>query len=786
MSRVEKTESGVDREQLTELLTVIQANSDGDLTARMAEDVEDDLLADIAATYNEMVDDWADRFESVDSFGEQVVTASKQVTTRVDRSQEAGKQVSRSIEEISKGVSQQNEHIQNVSEEMRSLSATIEEISSSANEVVAAADRAADSGESGREAATEAIDELNNLEEQTATTVANVEQLNDLMDEIIDIASFIDDIAEQTNMLALNANIEAARAGDAGEGFGVVAEEVKSLAEETQEATGEIESSIDRVREQAETAVEDIYDTRESVTESVETVEDALAALERIVDEVEGVQASIHEISDGTESQANSTQEVVNMVDEVSSISEETAAEAETVATAAQQQASSLTDIRTSTTTLVERAESLRELLDDVQVTEATRADSSATTVEFWHAMSGEKAILLEEFARQFEEETDRDVAIELTSKGSYQDTMVSAIDAAERGEGPAITQIYEIGTKQAMDSEAFAPVERHIPGDVLDTGDLLDPVLNYYRTDGVLYSMPFNSSNPILSFNADAFREAGLDPSNPPETYEGVREAAEEIVSAGAAEYGITFANYSWYVEQWFAEQDQPLVDNRNGRDGDATTASLDSDAGHAIFEWWNDLEEAGLYHNPGIEARGKAKEAFHDGRAAMLIGSTSSLAGVAEGADETGFEMGTAYFPVPDERTGVLVGGGSLWLGDGVSRAAREAAAAFIGWLANPKQQARWHRETGYFPVHEDAVTCLRRDGWFDENPHFRTAFEQFRDAERTVATSGARIGPFDTVRTMIAEAYEDVSEGTSVEDALARLNDKVERQLRAYHQR
>jgi len=774
-----------DDEQLRSFLAVIEANSEGDLTARMDEDLDDDLLAEIAAAYNEMMRDWADRFETVDSFGEQVVTASEQVTARVDSSQEAGAQVSRSIEEISEGVRTQNEHIQDISEEMRSLSATIEEISSSAAEVASSADRAAESGERGREAAREAIGELDALQDQTATTVENVERLDELMDEIIEVAAFIDDVAEQTNMLALNANIEAARAGEAGEGFAVVAEEVKSLAEETQDATDEIEASIGRVREQAETAVEDIHETRECVTDSVDTVDEALDALERIVAEIEEVQASIHEISDGTESQATSTQEVVDMVDEVSSISEATAAEAETVATAAQQQTSSLTDIRTSTTTLVERAESLREQLADLQ-TSRTAASSRATTVEFWHAMGGEKAMLLEEFARQFEAETDRDVAIDLTAKGSYQDTMLSAIDAAGRGEGPAIAQIYEIGTKQAMDSGAFVPVEAHIPADVLDVDDLLDPVLNYYRTDDTLYSMPFNSSNPILAINADAFRAAGLDPTDPPETYAAVHEAAEQIVSAGVAEYGITFANYSWYVEQWFAEQDQPLVDNRNGRDGDATTAYLDSDAGHAIFEWWNDLEERGLYYNPGIEARGKAKEAFHDGRAAMLVGSTSSLAGIAAGADEAGFEMGTGYFPVPDRRTGVLVGGGSLWLGEGVPRETREAAAAFVGWLANPAQQTRWHRETGYFPVHERAVTRLRREGWFEENPHFETAFDQLQATERTVATSGARIGPFDTVRTMIAEAYEDVSNGTPVDEALGQLTDKVERQLRSYRKR
>lgn len=103
--------------------------------------------------------------------------------------------------------------------------------------------------------------------------------------------------------------------------------------------------------------------------------------------------------------------------------------------------------------------------------------------------------------------------------------------------------------------------------------------------------------------------------------------------------------------------------------------------------------------------------------------------------------------------------------------------------GWLARPEQQARWHEETGYFPIHERAIDELAADGWFDGNPHFATASERLRETEDTVATRGARIGPFDTVRTMIEEGYEEMSDGQPVDEALDRLTDEVERELAAY---
>jgi len=142
-----------------------------------------------------------------------------------------------------------------------------------------------------------------------------------------------------------------------------------------------------------------------------------------------------------------------------------------------------------------------------------------------------------------------------------------------------------------------------------------------------------------------------------------------------------------------------------------------------------------------------------------------------------EAGFDVGTGYFPVPDSRAGVLVGGGSLWLAEDVPREQREAAAELIGWLANPDQQVRWHRETGYFPVCDGAADLLRSEGWFDENPHFATAFDQFQESSDTPATNGAQMGPFPEVRSIIEHGRDEMPVGEDISDALRALNDEVE---------
>ena len=80
---------------------------------------------------------------------------------------------------------------------------------------------------------------------------------------------------------------------------------------------------------------------------------------------------------------------------------------------------------------------------------------------------------------------------------------------------GPSLIQVYEIGSRFMIDSKAITPVQKYVDADKFDLSQLEENILNYYKFDGKLYSMPFNTSNPILYYNKDMFKAAGLDPEN-------------------------------------------------------------------------------------------------------------------------------------------------------------------------------------------------------------------------------------------------------------------------------
>jgi methyl-accepting chemotaxis protein len=360
---------------------VMRAAGDGDLTTRMDPQSENEAMTEIAEEFNEMIRELEKTTEQVKAFAADVASASEEVTASSEEVRSASEQVSSSIQEIADGATKQNENLQLTDQEMNTLSTTIQEIAATSNEVADIAERTAVTGRKGKQAATEAIQGMHDIEEESKGALEEMETLDEEMEQIDELLEFIRDVAEQTNMLALNANIEASRSssGDEdGEGFAVVAEEVKELSTETKEAAETIETRIERLKRQAGTAVDEVRETTSEVAEQTENVERAAKALEKVATYAEKTNTGVQEISAATEQQAASTQEVVAMVDEAATISEETTSEAETVASAAQQQTTALTEVSHSVSTLSEQANHLSSALDRFD----TDADAETQLVE--------------------------------------------------------------------------------------------------------------------------------------------------------------------------------------------------------------------------------------------------------------------------------------------------------------------------------------------------------------------------------------------------------------------
>ena len=382
-------------------------------------------------------------------------------------------------------------------------------------------------------------------------------------------------------------------------------------------------------------------------------------------------------------------------------------------------------------------------------------AQDAPVEISFWHAMSGSRGEVVQQLVDEFNA-ANPNIVVTAEFTGSYAETLTKALAAVRAGDPPHIVQVYEVGTRSMLDSGAIVPVAE-VSGGEFDPAQFVAPIVNYYSADGELKCMPFNSSTAMLYYNKDMFREAGLDPEKPPTTFQEVYDYSKQIIDAGVADGGISFGWPAWILEQLFATHDQLLANEAGGRVGLATEVYLNNEFAVNVLTEWQKWADEGVLIYGGREY--SANDPFIAGEFAMLAQSTSSLGGIEGNAP---FEVGTAFLPRLEGYEGVgnnVIGGGCLWTLAGHSEEENNAIWAFYSFLSETPQSVAWHKGTGYFPSTNEAVAALEDEGWFDENPNFRTAFDQILAGENTEAAQGVLLGDFVTIRDIVGAGIEEV---------------------------
>jgi sn-glycerol 3-phosphate transport system substrate-binding protein len=268
---------------------------------------------------------------------------------------------------------------------------------------------------------------------------------------------------------------------------------------------------------------------------------------------------------------------------------------------------------------------------------------------------------------------------------------------------------------------------------------------------------MPFNTSNPILYYNKDLFKAAGLDPAKPPKTFEELKAAADAITKTGKAT-GANFAIYGWFMEQLFANQGADYVNNGNGRTSLATQSQVNSEAGVKVLTWWKDLIDTKAANNLGRKTD-DSKKAFSAGQVGMILDSTAALKGLVDSASGK-FEVGTGFLPKASDAKdgGVIVGGASLWIMNNRPDDEQKSTWDFIKFLTSSKEQAYWHVNTGYFPITKKAYDEDVVKENLKKFPQFQTAIDQLHQTKLNTATQGAVMGVFPEARQIVEGAIEE----------------------------
>lgn len=393
--------------------------------------------------------------------------------------------------------------------------------------------------------------------------------------------------------------------------------------------------------------------------------------------------------------------------------------------------------------------------------TAAMGSAQAATQIDWWHAMSGQLGKTVNTITDRFNK-SQNNCKLNAIYKGNYEEAMTAGIAAFRAKQAPNLIQIFEAGAATIISSPgAVYPVADLLKenGIAFDKNDYISGVRNFYADgSGKMVGLPFNSSTPILYFNEEALKKAGVEA---PKTWEEFEVIAPKLLKAGYIP--LSQSHTPWiFTENFFSRHNLQFADKNNGYDGSATDLMVNNPNLIKHFEKAKEWKDKGWYGFYG-SGWGDNLKPFEQGKVAMWLGSSGSFGGIKEKAE---FKFGTTFLPYWDSITkgksyNTFIGGAALFPFSGKSTAENKCTAQFLKFMSSPDIQVFWHKSTGYVPITEAAYKKAKAEGYYKEEPAAETGILQL-SLPSGKWTRGYRLGFYVQIREVMKREYDKVFSG------------------------
>lgn len=230
--------------------------------------------------------------------------------------------------------------------------------------------------------------------------------------------------------------------------------------------------------------------------------------------------------------------------------------------------------------------------------------------------------------------------------------------------------------------------------------GDLAQAHIVAASIDSARYAVPHKVDSSFMFYNKDLFAQAGLDPENPPLSYDDIYAAAEAIDALGDDVHGFYIGGNCGGCFAYTAFANGVAGGEQIVSD-DGRTANLDNSAFAALFDLYKRMFDNGLMPESAKTEDGSTwQELFVQGKVGLWPNGSYSIPRL--GADAQ-FEWG--YAPLTDQTgtgTATFVGGDVLGITASSTRA--DAAWEFISWTLSEEAQVEIVAKSGDLPVRTD----------------------------------------------------------------------------------
>jgi sn-glycerol 3-phosphate transport system substrate-binding protein len=408
-----------------------------------------------------------------------------------------------------------------------------------------------------------------------------------------------------------------------------------------------------------------------------------------------------------------------------------------------------------------------------------TALAQTKTEVRFYFpvAVGGPVTKIIDDYAAAFEKENP-DIKVTPIYSGDYVQTVAKALTAIKGGDIPETAILLAADLYLLLGEDVIVPVSdiASTPADKAWMDGFFPAFLENSKSKGKIYSIPFQRSTPVLYWNKEAFKAAGLDPDKGPANWNDMREMAKKLTkkdaSGAVTQWGVQIpsdGNTSWLFSGMTTGNGVRMFNE------DGNKVSFDDPRVIEAVNSWYALSNTDGTQPKGLISWGATPRDFIEGKAAMMWTTTGNLTNIRTNAK---FPFGVTFLPGM-KQPGAPTGGGNFYVFKGISKAKQDATLKFMKWMTTPERAADWSTKTGYVAVSPAAYeTGILKD--------YVASFPQAAVARDQLKHAIPELSVYENQRVMkiLNDALQSVMTGARPADvALKAAQQDAERVLKDY---
>lgn len=357
--------------------------------------------------------------------------------------------------------------------------------------------------------------------------------------------------------------------------------------------------------------------------------------------------------------------------------------------------------------------------------------------IEYWHvAAESFGGATVKELVADFNKTHPNIEVVEKYNPDMYKGLTQNLQAAMASGKNPDVVQMGYSFLNYAAENLKYTDLNAAFKaaGDAdFMQNNFLPNVLNLAQTeDGKQIGLPYSVSVPVLFYNPEIFTKAGLNPEQPPQTWDEVMADAKQIKEK-TGNMGFFMQEYAdnWTQQGLIESNGGQMLKKENGK----TVAGFDTPEAAQAYQMLADMVKDGS----GLHATNEEGfQAYLSGKLGMVCTTIGKRANFEKSAK---FNVKAAPFPAFAGKEVKVPAGGNFLMIFSRDAEKQKAAVEFIKYLESPAALAKWSTGTGYLPPRKGVADDPQGfKKLADENPNIKMALEQMTKVTKWASFPGA----------------------------------------------